>query len=71
MSKKATPAKGIWGFKPNKLDEMYLIDEPVKVLSKLEVARNFLIEIGENPKDHNLQYLVDQGYCDGATELYE
>lgn len=52
------------GKKPT-LEEMYLLDEPVKTQGKLDEVREFLVEIGEDPRDYTnkqLRSMIRNGY---------
>lgn len=47
-----------------KLEEKYLIDVEVRSKSKEDECIEFLLEMGEDPKDHNIKKLVKEGFCD-------
>ena len=52
------------GDKPT-LEDMYLLDEPVKEQSKLDEVREFLVEAGEDPRDYTnaqLRNMIRNGF---------
>lgn len=52
------------GGKPT-LEDMYLLDEPVKTQSKLEEVKEFLRDNGEDPRDYTnaqLRNMIRNGF---------
>lgn len=56
--------KKLKGNKPS-LEDMYLIDEPVKTQSKLDEVKEFLRDAGEDPRDYTnaqLRNMIRNGF---------